>query len=246
MLYLITEMFSYPFMVRALLVGALIALCAAVLGVTLVLKRYSMIGDGLSHVGFGLRLRETSHVRGDSAIALISTGALAVGVTVVSMTTGMNTDVYNYLFGSILSMSGSDVWITVAVSLVVLTLFVFFYHRIFAVTFDENFTRATGIPAGTYNSLIALLTALVIVIGMRMMGSLLISSLVVFPAMTSMRLCKTFRSVMISAAVVSVVCLLLGLVISYLYATPTGASIVLCNMAAFFIYSIIARIKGLD
>ncbi len=268
MFQLVIEMFSYPFMVRALLVGALIALCAAMLGVTLVLKRYSMIGDGLSHVGFGalaiasamnaapllvaipvvvaaafflLRLRETSHVKGDSAIALISTGALAVGVTVVSMTTGMN-----YLFGSILSMSGSDVWITAIVSIVVLILFVFFYHRIFAVTFDENFTRATGIPAATYNSLIALLTALVIVIGMRMMGSLLISSLVVFPAMTSMRLCRTFRSVMISAAVVSVVCLLLGLVISYLYATPTGASIVLCNMAAFFIYAVIAKIKGLD
>ena len=278
MFHLIIEMFSYPFMVRALLVGALIALCAAVLGVTLVLKRYSMIGDGLSHVGFGalaiasamnaapllvaipvvvaaafflLRLRETSHVKGDSAIALISTGALAVGVMVVSMTTGMNTDVYNYLFGSILSMSGSDVsgsdvWITVLVSVVVLALFVFFYHRIFAVTFDENFTRATGIPAATYNSLIALLTALVIVIGMRMMGSLLISSLVVFPAMTSMRLCRTFRAVMISAAVVSVVCLVLGLVISYLYATPTGASIVICNMAVFFIYAVIAKIRGLD
>ena len=265
-------MFSYPFMVRALLVGALIALCAAMLGVTLVLKRYSMIGDGLSHVGFGalaiasamnaallvaipvvvaaafflLRLRETSHVKGDSAIALISTGALAVGVTVVSMTTGMNTDVYNYLFGSILSMSGSDVWITVLVSVFVLALFIFFYHRIFAVTFDENFTQATGIPAGTYNSLIAILTALVIVIGMRMMGALLISSLVVFPAMTAMRLCRTFRSVMISAAIVSVVCLMLGLVISYLYATPTGASIVLCNMAAFFVYAVIAKAKGLE
>jgi zinc transport system permease protein len=143
-------------------------------------------------------------------------------------------------------MSGSDVWITVLVSVVVLALFIFFYHRIFAVTFDENFTRATGIPAGTYNSLIAILTALVIVIGMRMMGSLLISSLVVFPAMTSMRLCRTFRSVMISAAIVSVVCLMLGLVISYLYATPTGASIVLCNMAAFFIYAVIAKAKGLE
>lgn len=273
MIHLIGEMFTYPFMVRALCMGVLVALCAALLGVTLVLKRYSMIGDGLSHVGFGalaiatamnatplavaipvviaasfglLRLTENSKIKGDAAIALISTGALAVGVMVVSMTTGMNTDVYNYLFGSILSMSGSDVWITAIVSVVVLALFVFFYHRIFAVTFDESFTRATGIPAGTYNSLIALLTALVIVIGMRMMGSLLISSLVVFPAMTSMRLCRTFRSVMISAAIVSVVCLLLGLVISYLYATPTGASIVLCNMAAFFIYAVIAKIRGLD
>lgn len=273
MLQYIIQMFSYPFMVRALVVGSLIALCAAMLGVTLVLKRYSMIGDGLSHVGFGalaiatamnaaplavavpvvvaaafflLRLRETSHVKGDSAIALISTGALAVGVTVVSMTTGMNTDVYNYLFGSILSMTGSDVWITAAVSVTVLMLFIFFYHRIFAVTFDESFTRATGIPTGMYDSLIAILTALVIVIGMRMMGSLLISSLIVFPAMTSMRLCRTFRSVMISAGAVSVVCLVLGLVISYLYATPTGASIVLCNMAAFFIYAAVAKWKGLD
>ena len=270
---LIIEMFSYPFMVRALVVGSLIALCAAILGVTLVLKRYSMIGDGLSHVGFGalavasamnaaplvvaipvvvlaafmlLRLRETSHVKGDSAIALISTGALALGVTVVSMTTGMNTDVYNYLFGSILSMTGDDVWITTIVSVVVLLLFIFFYHRIFAVTFDESFTRATGIRSGTYNSLIALLTALIIVIGMRMMGSLLISSLVVFPAMTSMRLCRTFRGVMISSAAVSVVCLILGLVISYLYATPTGASIVLCNMAAFFLYAVIAKARGLE
>jgi zinc transport system permease protein len=191
---------------------------------------------------FLLRLRETSHVKGDSAIALISTGALAVGVTVVSMTTGMNTDVYNYLFGSILSMSGSDVWITVLVSLVVLALFVFFYHRIFAVTFDENFTRATGIPAGTYNSLIAILTALVIVIGMRMMGSLLISSLVVFPAMTSMRLCRTFRSVMISAAIVSVVCLMLGLVISYHLGASTGAAISLC-LAMIFTISFLFRKK---
>lgn len=143
-------------------------------------------------------------------------------------------------------MTGDDVWITVIVSVVVLLLFIFFYHRIFAVTFDESFTRATGIRSGTYNSLIALLTALIIVIGMRMMGSLLISSLVVFPAMTSMRLCRTFRGVMVSSAAVSVVCLVLGLVISYLYATPTGASIVLCNMAAFFLYAVIAKVRGLD
>jgi zinc transport system permease protein len=253
--------------------GVLVAVCSALLGVTLVLKRYSMIGDGLSHVGFGalaiatamnaaplavaipvviaaafllLRLTENSKIKGDAAVALISTGALAIGVMVVSMTTGMNTDVYNYLFGSILSMSQEDVALTGAVSAVILVLFVVFYHRIFAVTFDETFARATGMNAGLYNMVIALLTALVIVIGMRMMGSLLISSLVVFPAMTSMRLCRTFRSVMISAAIVSVVCLLLGLVISYLYATPTGASIVLCNMAAFFIYAVIAKIRGLD
>ena len=268
MLHLIAEMFTYPFMVRALCMGVLVALCAAVLGVTLVLKRYSMIGDGLSHVGFGalaiasamnaaplafaipvviaasfllLHLTENSKIKGDAAIALISTGSLAVGVMVVSMTTGMNTDVYNYLFGSILSMSQEDVALTGAVSAVILVLFVVFYHRIFAVTFDETFARATGMNAGLYNMVIALLTALVIVIGMRMMGSLLISSLVVFPAVTSMRTCITFRSVMICSAIVSAVCLVAGLVISYLYAAPTGASIVLCNIAAFLLFAVIQK-----
>ncbi|MBQ3393337.1 MAG: metal ABC transporter permease [Lachnospiraceae bacterium] len=270
MIGLIPEMFTYPFMCRAFAVGSLIALCAALLGVTLVLKRYSMIGDGLSHVGFGalaiasamnaaplavaipvvmaaavalLYLSENSRIHGDAAIALISTGSLAVGVTVVSMTTGMNTDVYNYLFGSILSMSEGDVVLTAVISAAVLVVFLLFYNRIFAVTFDETFARATGIRTGRLSILIAVLTALVIVIGMRMMGSLLISSLVVFPALTSMRVFKTFRGVMISAGIVSVVCLLLGLTISYLHATPTGASIVLCNIAAFFIYLGISKVR---
>ena len=197
---LILEMFTYPFMVRALCMGVLVAVCSALLGVTLVLKRYSMIGDGLSHVGFGalaiatamnaaplavaipvviaaafllLRLTENSKIKGDAAVALISTGALAIGVMVVSMTTGMNTDVYNYLFGSILSMSHGDVVLTGTVSAVILVLFVFFYNRIFAVTFDETFARATGLNAKLYNTVIAVLTALIIVVGMRMMGSLL-------------------------------------------------------------------------
>lgn len=266
MFELILKMFTYPFMVRALCVGALIALCAALLGVTLVLKRYSMIGDGLSHVGFGalaiatamnaaplavavpvvivaaillLRLTENSKIKGDAAIALISTGSLAVGVMVISMTTGMNTDVYNYLFGSILSMSDGDVLLAGLISVVVLVMFLLFYHRIFAVTFDETFARATGMKTGLYNTVISILTAIVIVIGMRMMGSLLISSLVVFPGVTSMRTCRTFRTVMISAAIVSVVCLLIGLTISYLFAVPTGASIVLCNIAAFAGFSLV-------
>ena len=258
MFQLILEMFTYPFMVRAL----------CMLGVTLVLKRYSMIADGLSHVGFGslavatamnaaplavavpvviaaafllLRLTENSKIKGDAAVALISTGALAVGVMVVSMTTGMNTDVYNYLFGSILSMSHGDVVLTGTVSAVILVLFVFFYNRIFAVTFDETFARATGLNVQLYNSVIAVLTALIIVVGMRMMGSLLISSLVVFPAVTSMRTCLTFRSVMICSAVVSTVCLTAGLVISYLCAAPTGASIVLCNIAAFILFAAVQK-----
>ena len=208
MLDLLKEMFSYPFMVRAIFVGTIVALCSSLLGVSLVLKRYSMIGDGLSHVGFGalalatalnmspltvsipivvlaafllLRISESSKIKGDAAIALISTGALAVGVMIISMTTGMNTDVCNYLFGSILSMSQSDVNLSVILSVVVLLLFVLFYNRIFAVTFDESFAKATGTNAELYNMLIALLTALIIVLGMRMMGALLNLSVEIRP-----------------------------------------------------------------
>lgn len=271
MLNLIIEMCSFSFMVRAFLVGTIIALCSSLLGVSLVLKKYSMIGDGLSHVGFGalaiaaamnaapltvaipvvvfaafllLRISESSKIKGDAAIALISTGSLALGVMIVSMTTGMNTDVCNYLFGSILGMTQSDVKLSVVISIVVLVLFVLFYNRIFAVTFDESFAKATGTRAGLYNMLIALLTALIIVLGMRMMGSLLISSLIVFPALTSMRLCKTFRSVIINSAIISVVCFLAGMTMSYVYATPTGASIVMCNIVVFVIYWLIQTMKG--
>lgn len=268
---LLKEIFSYPFMVRAILVGTMVALCSSLLGVSLVLKRYSMIGDGLSHVGFGalalatalnmapltvsipvvvlaafllLRVSENSKIKGDAAIALISTGALAIGVMIISMTTGMNTDVCNYLFGSILSMSKSDVDLSIILSVIVLVLFIVFYNRIFAVTFDEVFATATGTNSKIYNMLIAFLTALVIVLGMRMMGALLITSLIVFPSLTSMRLCKKFKTVVINSAIISVVCLWSGLVISYVYATPTGASVVLCNMVVFFLYWLIQIIKG--
>lgn len=270
MIDVLQEMFSYPFMVRAMLVGTIVALCSSLLGVSLVLKRYAMIGDGLSHVGFGalalatatnmaplkisipivvfaafllLRISENSKIKADAAIALISTGALAIGVMVISMTTGMNTDVCNYLFGSILSMSQSDVNLSIVISMIVLVLFVLFYHRIFAVTFDEVFAKATGTNTGLYNMLIALLTALIIVLGMRMMGALLITSLIVFPALTSMRLCKKFRTVTIHAAVISILCLWIGLMISYVYATPTGASIVLCNIVVFCLYWLISMGK---
>ena len=270
MIDLITEMFSYPFMVRAILVGTIVALCSSLLGVSLVLKRYSMIGDGLSHVGFGalalatamnaapltvsipivvlaafllLRVSESSKIKGDAAIALISTGALAIGVMIVSMTTGMNTDVCNYLFGSILSMSQSDVNLSVVICVIVLILFILFYNRIFAVTFDESFAKATGINTERYSMLIALLTALIIVLGMRMMGALLITSLIVFPALTSMRLCRQFRAVVINSAIISVICLWVGLIISYVYATPTGASIVICNIVVFFVYWLIQSVK---
>lgn len=267
----IIEMLSYPFMVRAFVVGSLVALCSALLGVSLVLKRYSMIGDGLSHVGFGalavaaslnlapltvaipvvilaavllLRIRGNSRIKGDAAIALISTSSLAVGVMVISMTTGMNTDVYNYMFGSILAMSDEDVVLSVAMAVIVLALFVFFYHKIFAITFDETFARATGVKADLYNTLIAVLTAVTIVLGMRMMGALLISSLIIFPALTSMRVCRTFKSVMISSAVISVVCLIAGITVSYVWATPAGASVVMTNIAALLVYSLIGMLKN--
>ena len=264
------EMFSYPFMVRAFLVGSLVALCSALLGVSLVLKRYSMIGDGLSHVGFGamavaaalntaplavaipvvivaavllLRISGNSRIKGDAAIALISTSSLAVGVMVISLTTGMNTDVYNYMFGSILAMSVEDVQLSVILAIVVILLFVFFYNKIFAITFDETFALATGVKANLYNTLIAVLTAVTIVLGMRMMGALLISSLIIFPALTSMRVCRTFRSVIISSGVISVVCLFVGISVSYLYATPAGASVVMANIAALVIYSVIGAVR---
>ena len=207
------KMLSYPFMQRALVVGILVSLCAALLGVSLVLKRYSMIGDGLSHVGFGslaiatalgfaplaftipvvvlaafllLRMNESSKIKGDAAIGLISSSALAIGVITVSWSSGMNTDVNNYMFGSILAMSDEDVVLSVVLSIVVLILFVLYYNRIFAVTFDETFAKATGVRAEVYNMLLAFLTAVTTVLGMRMMGALLISSLLIFPALTSL------------------------------------------------------------
>ena len=267
----IVKMFSYSFIVRAVAGGILVSLCASLLGVSLVLKRYSMIGDGLSHVGFGafaiagamnlasievaipvvvisafflLRISNNSKIHGDAAIALISTSALALGITVATMLNGLNTDINSYMFGSILSMTQSDLYLCVALCAVVLVLFVLFYNRIFAVTFDESFAKATGTKTGIYNMLIAILTAVTIVLGMKMMGTLLISSLIIFPAITSMRICKRFKTVVISSAIVSIICFFIGIVISYIYSTPTGASIVLVNLSALIIYSIIGFAKG--
>ena len=257
-------MLSYTFIVRALIVGVLVSLCAALLGVSLVLKRYSMIGDGLSHVGFGaiavatafnwapmeftiptviiaafllLRISENSSIKGDSAIAMISAGSLAVGILVASMTTGMNTDINSYLFGSILAMTVDDVILSVVLSVIVLILFVLFYNKIFAVTFDETFANATGIKANVYNMLIAVLTSITIVLGMRMMGALLISSLIIFPALTAMRVCKYFKSVVVLSAVISILCFVSGLIVSYFFSTPTGATVVVINIIAFIILS---------
>ncbi len=270
MIKVMLEMLSYPFLVRAFIGGILVSLCASLLGVSLVLKRYSMIGDGLSHVSFGalsvalaagwqplkvsipvvvltafflLRITENGRMKSDAAIAMISASALAIGVVVTSLTTGMTTDVSSYMFGSILAMSVSDVWMAVVLSFVVLGLFVFCYNKIFAVTFDENFAKATGVRVSLYNVLIAVLTAVTIVLGMRMMGAMLISSLVIFPSLTSMRIFKSFQGVVLSSGVLSVVCFIIGMVVSYKCSTPAGASVVLVNLAVFVVFTVIQRIK---
>ncbi|KEJ93303.1 ABC transporter [Synergistes jonesii] len=267
---LIAEMLSYKFLVRAATVGLMVSLCAALLGVSLVLKRYSMIGDGLSHVGFGalaaavatgasplglsipvvivaavllMRLTDGSGIKGDAAIGLISTSSLAAGVTAISLSSGINTDVCNYMFGSILAMSKGDVRLSVATSAAVLLLFLLCYNRIFAVTFDENFARATGVNAGRYNMVIAALTGVTIAVGMRLMGALLISGLIIFPAVTSMRLFKSFRGVVLSSAAVSLSSYLAGLVLSYAAGLPAGASIVLVNLVFFLAFAAAGRIR---
>ena len=259
---LLLEMFTYPFILRAFAVGILVSLCAALLGVPLVLKRYSMIGDGLSHVSFGalavavacgfaplafsvpvvvasafllLRIAEHSRIGADAAIAVLSASALAIGIVVTSLTTGMTTDVDNYMFGSVLAMTWADVALSAVLSLAVLALFVLFYHKLFAVTFDESFSRATGLRVDWYNTLLAILTALTIVLGMRMMGAMLISSLVIFPALTAMRLFKSFRGVVVCAAVTSVCCFCAGLMASWTLSTPVGASVVAANLALFLL-----------
>ena len=261
---LLLEMFTYPFILRAFVVGILVALCAALLGVPLVLKRYSMIGDGLSHVSFGalsvavacgfaplwfsipvvviaafilMHVAEKSRVSADAMIAVFSASALAIGVIVTSLTTGMTTDVDSYMFGSILAMSRSDV-------ICVLALYILFYHKLFSVTFDESFARATGVRVGTYKTILSVLTALTVVLGMRMMGAMLLSSLIIFPALSAMRVFKSFRSVVCFAAGLSVMCFCLGLTGSYLLSTPVGATVVVCDLAAFLLCCLIGRGRG--
>ena len=267
----ILDMLRYEFIVRALVVGLLVSLCAALLGVSLVLKRCSMIGDGLSHVGFGamaiatafgwapltvsvpvsiiaafflLKISENRKINGDAAIAVISAAALAIGVMAVSLTTGMNVDIDSYLFGSILTLAPKDVPLSLTLSAAVIVLFVLFYNKILAVTFDENFAKATGTKAGAYNMMLAFLTAVTVVLGMRMMGALLISSLVIFPALTSMRIFKKFKTVTICSAIISVICFLTGFVISYLIGTPPGASVVVVNVAALILFWAAEKLRG--
>lgn len=271
MLEQLFELFQYPFITRALIVGTLVSLCAALLGVSLVLKRYSMIGDGLSHVGFGalacaqavgaaplslaipvvvaaaillLRLSESGKIKGDAAIAFISTGALAAGVLIISLSRGANTDLLNYMFGSILAMSTGDVALSICLSLAVLALYLFFYNKIFAVTFDETFAKATGKKTSLYNTVIAALTAVTIVLGMRMMGALLISALVIFPALSAMRMFKSFAGVTVCSVILSVICFFFGMAASYFYAAPTGASVVMVHIAVFLLCSVIGALRN--
>lgn len=266
---------SYSFVRYALIAGVLISLCAALLGVSLVLKRYSMIGDGLSHVAFGamsiaavlslapmtvampvtivaavvlLGLNSNGKIKGDAAIAMISVGALALGyllLNVFQTASNVSGDVCSTLFGStsILTLSVSDVWLCVGLAILVILTFVIFYHKIFAVTFDEEFARATGTNVRAYNILIAVVTAVVIVLAMNLVGALLISALIIFPALSAMRVFKSFRAVMASAAVISVLCSVLGILASVIYGTPVGSTIVSADIVVFAAFSLAGRLR---
>ena len=268
---------SYPFVQYALIVGVLIALSSSLLGVTLVLKRFSFIGDGLSHVAFGamavatvanvsnsmlvvlpvtviaavllLRTGQNTKIKGDAAVAMISVGALAFGYLVMNVFSASNNlagDVCSTLFGStsILTLDLTDVVISMIMSIIVVAIFVFFYNRIFAVTFDESFSRATGTSADAFNLLIAVVIAFVIVLAMTLVGSLLISALVIFPALSAMRLFKSFKSVTIFAAFFSVICALTGIIVSVVAGTPVGSTIVAVDVAAFFVCYVAGRVTG--
>lgn len=268
---------QYDMVRNALIVGVLIALCSSLLGVTLVLKRFSYIGDGLSHVAFGaiaiaavlhlsddmvlvmpvtilcavllLRTGQKTRIRGDAAIAMISVGALAVGyllMNIFSASSNLSGDVCSTLFGSasILTLTKAEVWLSIILSVVVVVIFLLFYNRIFAVTFDENFARAAGTKVEAYNLLIAVVIAVIIVLAMNLVGSLLISALVIFPAMSAMRLFRSFRAVTIASAVLSVFCALMGILVAILADTPVGSTIVGMDILAFLICAAAARLQG--
>ena len=266
---------AYPFVRYALIVGVLIALCSSLLGVTLVLKRFSFIGDGLSHVAFGamaiasvlkianatvfimpmtiitaillLRTGQNTKIKGDAAIAMLSVGSLAIGyllMNVFSTSTNITGDVCSTLFGSttILTLTVQEVWTCVILSVCVIVFYVVFYNRIFAVTFDENFTKAIGKKANAYNLCIAVITAIIIVLAMNLVGSLLISALIIFPALSAMRVIDTFKGVVIWSAVISVVSALIGIVIAILCSTPVGSTIVAVDIAVFLVHCLAGRI----
>ncbi len=268
--------FEYPFVRYAVIVGVLISLCSALLGVTLVLKRFSYIGDGLSHVAFGamaiasvlnltnkmliilpvtvisaillLRSGQGAKIKGDAAIAMISVSALAFGyllMNIFSTSSNLSGDVCSTLFGStsILTLTGWEVWLCAALSIAVVAIFILFYNKIFAVTFDENFSKATGVGADRYNTLIAVVIAVIIVLAMNLVGSLLISALVIFPALSAMRLFGSFRAVTIFSATLSVICAFCGIIISILAGTPVGSTIVAVDAAAFGICCLVSSLR---
>ena len=266
---------SYPFVRYALIVGVLIALCSSLLGVTLVLKRFSFIGDGLSHVAFGalaiatvlkianvnlfimpvtivcavllLRTGNNTRLKGDAAIAMLSVGSMAVGyliLNVFSVSSNVSGDVCSTLFGStsILTLTSSEVIMCIVASVIVVAFFIIFYNRIFSVTFDENFTRSMGKNAGMYNLMIAVITAVIIVLAMNLVGSLLITALLAFPALSAMRIMKSFKSVIIYAAVLSVFGAVAGIIISIFASTPVGSTIVTIYIVIYIINSVIGRV----
>lgn len=266
----IVQILSYPFARRALIAGLLLSVSAALLGVNLVLKRFSMLGDGLSHVSFGaaavglaagvaplqfsipivivaafllLRLKQNSKINGDAATAIVSSSALALGITVATLTTGMNTDISNYMFGSILALGKSEVIIATVCSALIISIYVLFYQKIFTTAFDEDFAAVTGVRVKWYNSINAILTAVTVVIGMRVMGALLISSIITFPALSSMRVCKHYKCTVIVAAAVSATAFLAGLLLSFAFDIPAGAAVVLTNLAAFLVLSLVGKVK---
>ena len=269
--------FAYPFVRYALIVGVLIALCSSLLGVTLVLKRFSFIGDGLSHVAFGaiaiaavlnlsnqmilvfpitivcaillLRTGQNTKIKGDAAIAMISVGALAIGYLIMNLfsaSSNVSGDVCSTLFGStsILTLTQGEVWLCAILSLVVIAIFILFYNKIFAVTFDENFALSAGTNANAYNLLIAIVIAVIIVLAMNLVGSLLISALVIFPALSAMRVFQNFRAVTICSAVLSVICAFLGILVSILASTPVGSTIVAVNIVAFALFWAVGKLKS--
>ncbi len=274
MLEQLIEYLSYPFVIYALVVGTLIALCSSLLGATLVLKRLSYIGDGLSHIAFGaiaiasvlkvtnqsflvfpitalcaillLQIGQNTKINGDAAIAMMSVGSLAIGyllLNIFPVSTNLAGDVCTTLFGStsILTLTPTDVWVSAVLAILVILIFIIFYHKIFAVTFDENFARATGVKAGIYNLILAITIAAVIVTAMNLVGSLLISALVVFPALSSMRVFSNFKSVIISSSIISVFCALVGILISIVAGTPVGATIVVCNITVFALSTVLSK-----
>lgn len=277
MLNQLTLYFEYPFVRYALIVGVLISLCSSLFGVTLVLKRLSFIGDGLSHVAFGamaiaavtglsnnmlltmpvtilaaillLSGGQNNKIKGDAAIAMISVGALAIGyllMNIFSTSTNLSGDVCTTLFGStsILTLSQTEVWLCILMSVIVILAYIFFYNKIFCVTFDESFARATGMNAKLYNLLLAVIIAVIIVLAMNLVGSLLISALVIFPALSAMRVFKSFKSVTICSAVLSVCCSSLGILTAILAGTPVGATIVAIDILAFFVFMIVGKLKS--